>query len=191
MMRAQLSALRRHIRKLLPLSVQRLLRDRRGVSAVEFALLLPLMLTLYLGTVEVGDGVSVNRKVTVAARTVADLVAQVAVIDNAGVSNVLNASAAILSPYPAKKSKVTVSVINIDANKKATIYWSDALNGTARTKGASVKVPDAFLVANTSLVLGEVEYSYTPSIGYVVTGTMTLKDQIYMRPRLTEKIERT
>ena len=36
----------------------RLASDQRGVSAVEFAMLLPLMLSLYLGGVEVSQGVA-------------------------------------------------------------------------------------------------------------------------------------
>src|SRR5262245_44457481 len=65
--------------------LQRLAHDQRGVSAVEFAMLLPLMLTLYLGAVEISQAVAVDRKVTLAARSVADLVAQVTTVNNADV----------------------------------------------------------------------------------------------------------
>ena len=58
-------------------------RDQRGVSAVEFAMLLPLMVTLYLGAVEISQGVAIHRKVTLTARTVADLASQVTSINNA------------------------------------------------------------------------------------------------------------
>lgn len=163
-------------------------QDKRGVSAVEFALLLPLMLTLYLGGVEVSQGVSIDRKVTLTARTVADLVAQVASIDTAGVNAALGASAAILAPYPDTSAKITVSVVTIDANGNAKIAWSATKNGTARAVGASVTVPDALKVPSTSLVWGEASYTYTPSIGYVVTGNMALSDQIFMRPRLSETV---
>ena len=73
-------------------------------------MLLPLMLTLYLGGVEVSQGVSIDRKVTLTARTVADLVAQVSSINNAGMNAVLEATAAVLAPYPTATAKVTVSV---------------------------------------------------------------------------------
>lgn len=164
-------------------------RDRRGVSAVEFAMLLPFMLTLYLGSVEVSQGISIDRKVTLTSRTVADLVAQVATIDTAGVNAALGAATAIMAPFPDVDAKVTVSLVKIDANGNAKVCWSNTKNGTARS--GSVTVPAALNVPNTSLVWGEAFYDYTPTIGYVVTNTINLKDQIFMRPRLSESVINT
>ena len=53
---------------------------------------------------------------------------------------------------------------------------------------STVTLPSALAVASTSLVWSEVSYSYTPTIGYVVTGTLNLSDKIYMRPRLSDTI---
>jgi Flp pilus assembly protein TadG len=170
---------------------RRLSSDQSGVSAVEFAMLLPLMLSLYLGTVEISQGIAADRKVTLTARTVADLVSQVTSINNAGMTNSLNAAAAVMAPYSVSKLKVTVSSVSIDAQGKATIAWSDTYNGTARATGSTVTLPTALAVPNTSLIWSEVQYSYTPTIGYVITGTLTLKDQIYMRPRLSDSVART
>src|SRR5690242_20114501 len=74
--------------------------DQRGASAVEFAMLLPLMLTLYLGAVEVSSAVSIHRKVTLTARATADLASQVTGINNADMTNMLNAAKAVIAPYP-------------------------------------------------------------------------------------------
>ncbi len=149
-------------------------------------MLLPLMLSLYLGAVEVSQGIGADRKVTLTARTISDLVSQVSSINNTDMTNSLNASSAVMAPYPTANLKVTVSSVKIDATGKATIDWSDTLNGTARAKGSTVTLPAALNVANTSLIWSEVQYAYKPTIGYVVTGTLTLKDQIYMRPRLSD-----
>src|ERR1700746_1615692 len=93
----------------------RLRDDSRGVSSVEFAMLLPLMLTLYLGAVEISQGIGIDRKVTLTSRTVADLAAQVSTIASADMANILAASSSVISPYDASKLKVTVSQISIDA----------------------------------------------------------------------------
>lgn len=170
--------------------LRQFVRDRRGVSAVEFAMLLPLMVTLYLGGVEVSQGISADRKVTLTTRAVADLASRVTSINNADMSNILNASSAVMTPYSKANLKVTVTCVNIDATGKATVSWSDTYNGTARAKGSAVTLPSALNVANTSLIWSEVEYAYTPTIGYVITGTLTLKDQIYMRPRLSDTVTR-
>ena len=159
-----------------------------GVSAVEFAMLLPLMLTLYLGTVEVSQGVGIDRKVTLTSRTVADLASQVTSIASSDMQNILNASSAVIAPYDPGKLKVTVSEVNIDNNGDATIAWSCTLGGTAHAIGSSATVPSALKVANTSLIWGEASYIYKPAIGYVVTGTLNLSDQIYMRPRVSGSV---
>src|SRR6185295_2444013 len=84
-------------------------RDRRGMSAVEFAMLLPLMVTLWLGCEEVSKAVAIQQKVTIAARTVADLSSQVTSINNADMANVLKSAEAILSPFPGGPLSVTLS----------------------------------------------------------------------------------
>jgi Flp pilus assembly protein TadG len=169
----------------------RLGRDERGVSAVEFAMLLPLMITLYLGAVEISQAVGIDRKVTLTTRTVADLASQVSNISDADMSNLLNASAAVVAPYETSKLKVTVSRVDVDANGAAKVVWSDTLGGSARAVGSGVTLPAALGVPSTSLIWSEVSYSYTPTIGYVVTGTLNLSDQLFMRPRLSACVQRT
>jgi len=168
----------------------RLGRDQRGVSAVEFALLLPLMITLYLGTAEISQAVGIDRKVTLTTRTVADLASQVTTISNSDMSNLLGASAAVIAPHDPAPLKVTVSRVDVDANGTAKVMWSDTLGGTARAVGSTVTLPTALNVANSSLVWSEVAYTYKPAIGYVVTGILNLSDQIFMAPRLSKEVKR-
>jgi len=161
----------------------RLAHDQRGVSAVEFALLAPLMIGLYLGCAEISDGVGADRKVSLTAAAVANLTAQVTTISTAGMTNILDASSSIIVPYSASNLKITVSCIAIDANKNATVKWSVTRNGTALSGTASI--PSALQVPNSQLIFSQVSYAYTPTVGYTITGTLTLSDQMYMSPRIT------
>jgi Flp pilus assembly protein TadG len=181
----------------------RLRRDERGVSAVEFAMLLPLMLTLYVGTAEISQAVGADRKVTLTTRTVADLASQVKNITDADMKNLLDASGSVIMPYDSTKLKVTVSRVDVDASGTAKIVWSDTLAGGAVTKfaihskDAVVTLPGALKVANSSLIWGEVSYSYEPPLGQDIlkylglpSGTIPLADQIYMAPRLSSVVTR-
>jgi Flp pilus assembly protein TadG len=123
-------------------------------------------------------------------RTAADLASQVSNINNADMANLLAASSAVITPYDPAPLKVTVSLVTIDANGTARVTWSDTLSGTKRAVGSSVAVPTALRVPNTTLVWSEVSYSYKPTVSYVITSTLNLSDEIYMRPRLSDSITR-
>lgn len=166
-------------------------RDRRGVSAVEFALLAPLMVGLYLSGVEISEGISIDRKVTLTAGTMANLAAQTATLSDADVSNILNASASIMSPYSRTPLQIVVTCVDIDKDGKATVKWSETYQGTKRGVGSSVTLPSALAVPNTSLILSEVSYAYKPVIGHTITGTLNLTDKMYMSPRQPPTVTRT
>ncbi|HEY0440842.1 MAG TPA: TadE/TadG family type IV pilus assembly protein [Xanthobacteraceae bacterium] len=179
---------------LMAASIRRRLRalrhDTRGVAATEFAMLLPLMVTLYLGCVEVSQAVAIDRKVSLTARAVADLVSQSSSITNLEMLNILDATAAVVSPYNAATVEVVVSFIKLDANKSATVVWSDAKNATARPKDQTVTIPSGIAIPNSTIILSEVKYPYKPTIGYVITGTLNLTEKTYMQPRVQSTITR-
>lgn len=160
--------------------------DRRGVSAVEFALLAPLMITLYVGCAEVSDGVGADRKVSLTAAALANLSSQVTTISSSDMTNILDATSAIIAPYSTSQLSITLSCINIDANRNATVKWSVTRGGTARN--GSITIPTALAVANSQLLLGEATYQYRPTVGYTVTGTLNLTDRMYMSPRITAPV---
>jgi Flp pilus assembly protein TadG len=170
--------------------LSRFCSERGGVAAVEFAMLLPVLVSLYLGAVELSRGIAADRKVTLVAHTLADLSTQFTDIADTDMSNILNASSAIMAPYAVSNLKAVVSELAIDAQGQAKVVWSDTLNGTVRPAGQVVAIPSALAVPNTYLILGETTYNYDPVFGYVITGTLTLKDQIYMQPRQSVCVQR-
>src|SRR5271169_2489091 len=112
----------------LPSALRRLARARDGVSATEFALILPIMLTLYIGSVELGDGIAINFKTTLAARTVADVASQCGVctvtntgpngtIDATEMQSILNSSTKVLAPYSTSNVVITLSELKVSPNQ--------------------------------------------------------------------------
>ena len=180
---------RHSIRSVMPRQLRRFAADQRGVSAVEFAILLPLMLTMYLGGVEISQAVSADRKTTLVAHTIGDLTAQASNVTTADMTNVLNAGAAVAYPFSAANLKSTVTAVCIDSTgTRATVLWSRTLNGTARSGTVTSLIPTALMVASTSLIWGEASYAYRPTIGWTITGTLNLSDKFFLRPRLSSSV---
>lgn len=166
-------------------------RDKRGAAASEFALVLPVSLVLLTGAIIYGDAIAIDRKVTLTTRTVTDLVTQYTSLSTSDLQTLLNAASAIAAPYSVSNMVVTVSEVTTDASGKATVTWSQSLNGTKRPTGQVVTLPAAIDTASISYIFGEVQYTYTPAIGYQVTGPITLHDQTYMSPRLSTSVTLT
>jgi Flp pilus assembly protein TadG len=189
------------IMKALPATLRRcvtaLKNDRRGMAAVEFAFILPLMLVMFFGTVEFSSGIAVDRKVTLMARALSDLTSQATAVVDTDLQNFFSASIGIMTPYDPTPTKGTLSEIYVDATLIAKVQWSKAgiigngatqatLTTSARKAGDIVTtlVPPALLVPGTYLIFSEVNYQYVPTIGYVMAKTgIGLNDFAYTRPR--------
>lgn len=172
--------------------VRNLWVDTRAVSAVEFAIVTPFMLLLYVGGVELGNGLAIGVKVSETTHTVADLVSRNACVTDSSLSTMLGASAATIAPYPSGNVTVVVSEVSTDANGKATVTWSKALNGTPLVPTQSITLPTALGTpspANISLILGQVTYQYTPNLGYTISGTIPITDSYYLFPRVSSSVQ--
>jgi Flp pilus assembly protein TadG len=170
-------------------------RDQRGAAAIEFAAVGSLMVLVWVGCAEVVDGVGQQRRVTLAARTVADLATRFESMNNADRDTVLAAGPVILrtdkigGPY-----RVTLVAVNIDADGVATVGWSESLGsgGAAHDPSSALSLPtDVLRVPNSQLIWCRVTYEYEPTFGGIIfTDKVTLSDQIYLRPRRSEAVVR-
>jgi Flp pilus assembly protein TadG len=157
-------------------------RDRRGIAATEFAIIVPMMLVLFFGTVEFSSGVAVDRKVTLMARTLSDLTSQNISVTDAQFTNFFNASSAIMTPYSSTPVKSTISELYIDpATLVARVQWSKG--AAPRGTGSLVTIPTALATGGSYLIFSEVSYAFVPTVGYVLKSSITLKDFSYTRPR--------
>lgn len=166
-------------------------RDRRGVAAVEFALIAPVMVLLYLGGTELTRVLSVDRKVSMAARVASDLVARQtnSVMTAAELNTALDGASAMLAPFATGPLGLVVSSVVIDDKGKATVSWSVSRNGKALTKGSAVTLPAGIAVNSSSLIVAEASYAYPALFDLVIKGgTLDLSESSYMRPRNLSRV---
>lgn len=171
--------------------------DVRAIAAVEFALILPLLLTLYLGTIEAASLYSADHKVATVASTMADLVSrEKGEISTATLDSYFEAAQTIMRPFATTGLVQVVSLLSIDADGVATVAWSRA-NGAEDGRDADSEFP---LAADTKinelargasgwLVASEITYPHQPLFGLIIPGTVTLKHTEYFLPRFKGEIE--
>jgi Flp pilus assembly protein TadG len=163
-------------------------RDHCGIAATEFAVIVPLMLVLFFGVVEFSTGVAVDRKVTLVARTLSDLVSQGTSVSDTDFTAFFTAGTLVMSqytqpPYSASTLHSTISELYVDPNTHtAKVQWSKGF--AVRATGSIVTIPTALKVDGTYLIFSEASYRYTPTVGYVMsTSGVNLADVSYTRPR--------
>lgn len=173
--------------------------DQRGIAAVEFALILPIMLALFLGMSAVQPGYGIQRKIGVVARTVADLSSRADKITTVELKTIFGAAIAIMRPYDDTSTKqygltqLVVSSVTVEKKGKdyiGKVKWSCPWNlvpaspgpGPAaddlkqRAKNSLVEVPEVFRNdATTSFIYVDALFPYTPNVGQVITGTLKLR----------------
>jgi Flp pilus assembly protein TadG len=168
--------------------IRELRKDKRGVSAVEFAFIAPVMVAAYLGGVEVSTAIAFNRKVTLASRALSDLVAQSQLITPTDVTNIFAAANQVLFPYNTQAVQMTVSSIKIDGSRNMTVVWSEKnAHGAAHTNQDTQRlIPQELRLPNTSLTVSEVTFNYQPTFFEAVIPSISLNETAIMRPRLVE-----
>lgn len=142
-------------------SLRRFRGDREGVGAVEFALIAPVLIVLYIGSLEVSVAMSVNKKLARASSSVADLVTQKDSVNKAYLANMVDVAESVMAPFKSSGLKLKITAISIDASKKATVVWSWKDDGTkAYATGSQTTVPSQLNIASTFLVRTELNLNY-------------------------------
>lgn len=143
-------------------TMKRLKGDRQGVGAVEFAIIFPILLSLYITAFELTIGFSVYKRATRAAGTIADLVSQPQTVNKTYLATMKDVASAIFVPYQTTGMTLKISGIQVDANKVARIAWSwDEGGKQPYVAGAVINIPDNLRQPNAFLVHSELTIPHT------------------------------
>lgn len=170
------------------------IRDDHAVSAVEFALIVPVILVLLIGMVDINEALTVYRKMRQISSTVTDLVAQRSEISPAEITMTLSGSASLLAPYDTTDLDIVLSVLNVEQAGQ-TVAWSRAYQATAEAAGSEPRfpVPDELAENGVQIVAVRVDYTFDTLSSTMLEGILgrsgyVMQDTMYERPRVGDEI---
>jgi Flp pilus assembly protein TadG len=186
--------------------LQKFIGNPKGVAAIEFAFIAPLLLTMYFVTMEIAPAIDANKKVGRSASMIADLITQQQSISKTEVEAIMAIGEATLNPYNRTDLKVTVTAINItdDDAPEVLVAWSrkmvDGVFSQDAAAGTATTVPPTLKIRNSFLIRVQSELDYQPMITWtadqkVATGLLAafdninMKETYYLRPRMSTSIE--
>lgn len=163
------------------------LKDRRGATAVEFALIAPVLIVLYCGMAELTQAMMAQRRLSNIASQMGDLVAQGTQTGPLKMADIFTIGNITMAPFPTSGLKMCVASVTSDAAGKDTVDWSKpSIAGMTNcpAKGAVLTdVPVGVLPASQSVVLARASYTYVSPIKLVMPSSMTFARTYYLRPR--------
>lgn len=163
--------------------IRQWLADQSGVSAVELALIAPILIAVYCGLADLSPAVMASRRTELVAATVSELVSQQDTVSKAQLTAILDVGRMVVEPFPATGMTLRVSQINRKNATQGQVAWSSGSGIAGLAIGSSVALPTGLLGQNESVILSEVHYAYSPQIGFVLPQVINLDRSNYRRPR--------
>ena len=174
--------------------LRRLMRERDGIGGVEFALLAPVLIVLYLCAFELMTGFSVSKKVSMAASTVADLVSRVDKVSKTDLEGMIDVTNAVFPPYAVDNLSLRNTGVTVDAARQAKVAWSWSNSGAAPyAVGSTVVVPDDMREEETFLIRSELSVDhellmYLPALSGSEIKEITIRREFFFRQRINTNI---
>ena len=185
--------------------------NQDGTAAVEFAMLMPIMITLFFGVMESSLALICRSDVSLMASTAGDLISQAQTASKADLSNVYSAAGTVLYPYydpsktdplDPKSQKPTIRITSVIDNGSGAptgdhlsgkVAWicTQSGNGTlpaAKAVGANYPLPQPLMTQNGSIVIAEIAYKYSSPTTKVVGTNLTFTNNFYAKPRRVAQI---
>jgi Flp pilus assembly protein TadG len=173
-----------------PVAGERYARDARGVASIEMALIFPVMLIVFVGLVDVSNLLTANRRVTLTASTLGDLVTQSpGSVTTADLDGFFDAASPIMDPFPATSTSLELYTYT-PSGGSATLDWEYKSGDVACGAAPTVDATKLTLMAeDNDVVVSRTCYIWEPVLGIILGfATTTIQDQLMLRPRQTARI---
>lgn len=168
------------------------LRADNGVAAIETAIILPFLILLFFGMIDLTALISFNRKITYSASVVSDLVSQNRTnVLKTTVDDYYKAAEMIIAPTPAADFHIDVYGYRKVAGAVVQIWKTAKGGGPVCTTTPDTSAMPSLMTANNDVVVAIACMQYAPYVasfmGKDILGatSFNVEQAIMVRPRST------
>ena len=173
-----------------PAALRRFGRDPRGVAAIEFAVLFPVLLLVYMGGFDVSRACALSSRLNDMTLELCDVASQYDILYDSDLSCLFAAASQIMTPDDTLPVGVVISEVSTDGEGRATVTWSQAANGAAPlVKAAPFPLATGLAAPNVSYIVVQTHYVYQPFFGVANAPVMPLSAQAVFAPRNRASID--
>jgi Flp pilus assembly protein TadG len=163
---------------------------KRGLAALEFAIIAPMMIFLLFGSVDLLDVLGANKRAQNAAASLADVVARDTEVSNDEVTGLWSALDVLMFPDDAGDMNVRISSVSIVNSSTARVVWSEGHGMSPRQVDSTVTLPAQMMTPGSSVIMAETIYDYDAPLGFLYSGTVHMSHDAYRRSRMVDPIPR-
>ena len=181
--------------------IGRLVHDRQGVAAIEFALVVPLMLAMCLVTWELALAIDTSRKVGRAGSTIGDLIAQQPKMSSSELEGITEMGGGIIQPYNRSDPTIVVTALETveDAGAiKTNVAWSYKY-GSGTLEDDPTIIPEKLRTPGSFIIRVDSILDYLPVISWeggkeaalglgASRPVYSMGETYYLRPRVSQTI---
>jgi Flp pilus assembly protein TadG len=169
-----------------------------GNVAVEFALTLPVLMLLMLGSAEMARFVILHQKVDRVAVTTSDLVARAETIKESELQDIFAAADLVAQPFDLPGLGIVIVSAITNTGSGARVAWQRSGGGSATHTsqigsegGVATLTTDFEVREGETAIIAEVFYDFEPFLSELIVEPQTLYRRAHHRPRLgtLEEIE--
>ncbi len=165
---------------------RRLGEDERGVSAVEFAMLAPVLIAFYFGMAEFCQGYMAQKRMGHVSAMVADLVAQEETVSQSNLDDIFDIGGLIMKPFSTAALAQRVSSVTRSSGVNR-VDWSRGDGMAARAVNSTITLPADLIADGESIIVSEATYDYDSPVDYLMPSVTRFSHIYYLRPRTVDK----
>ena len=167
--------------------IRRYFRDSDGSAAVEASFIIPILIVLFFGTMDMGRAVMTNQKTIKASQVAADLITREIQVSDSDVTEAIDAATLSLQPYDDDNLEFDIISVRFLEDSTPEIVWRETTPGMTAINDVIARVTP-IAAPGSGVVVVVARYEYEPIVAGLVLDSIPMEEVAFARGRRSEVV---